>query len=408
MKKKKCLISLLMLLAFGTQAQIHLVGVRGNQSTDYMDIVKWQALDPASVTAYPSLLHAYYMASSVFDAYNSKYYITGIGASASGLLEFNTVTNEQSLLNYSSFSNTSEIDMSTGKIYSLSIDQPGYIKVNEYDINTGTDTLIGEVYDPGITGIAMDAIGFDSNNGIIYYVGDDGQSILSLFGIQVRNPVFTFTKTALTTPSVGTNMMSINYDNANNTIYALNFESNSSGSSTGTYVVEINKTTGEVINRGQLQGFQGFLVGSSSFDQNSGSFLLVGYNGNPDVQMIVFDTYNNTYQTGFMPDNVSEIVCDNYDFAKNTYVTTSVDEPVDAAITLSPNPANSKITIKTSNAILGQMKASIFDINGKMKWKDTFQAGNNTSVDISNLLPGVYMLKTESANRVENHKFVVR
>ncbi|MFZ4549506.1 MAG: T9SS type A sorting domain-containing protein [Bacteroidales bacterium] len=408
MKKTVYLISLLLLIAMGTQAQIKLVGMRGNQTTDYMDIVKWQALDPASVTAYPSLLKAYYMASSVFDAYNSKYYISGIGASASGLLEFNTATNEQSLINFSSFSNTSEIDMSTGKIYSLSIDQPGYIKVNEYDINTGTDTLIGEVYDPGINGIAMDALGIDSNNGIIYYVGDDGQSILSLFGIEVRNPVFTYTKTALTSPAAGNNMMSINYDNANNTIYALNFESNSSGSSTGTYVVEINKTTGEVVNRGQLQGFNGFLVGSSSFDQNSGSFLLVGYNGNPDVQMVVFDTYNNTYQTGFMPDNVSEIVCDNYDFAKNTYVTTSVKEAAKETICLSPNPASNAITIENSFTFTGNLNASIFDINGKLKWQGIFQNGNTFNVDISNLLPGVYVLKTETSKGVENHKFVVK
>ena len=399
---------LLLLFTMYTQAQIKLVGMRGNQNSEFMDVVKWHALDPGSVTPYPSLLQAYYMASSVFDAYNSKYYIAGIGASASGLLEFNTVTNEQSLINFSSFSNTSEIDMSTGKIYSLSIDQPGYIKVNEYDINTGTDTLIGEVYDPGINGIAMDTLGFDSNNGIIYYVGDDGQSILSLFGIEVRNPVFTYTKTALVTPTPGNNMMSINYDNANNTIYALNFESNSSGSSTGTYVVEINKTTGEVVNRGQLQGFNGFLVGSSSFDQNSGSFLLVGYNGNPDVQMVVFDTYNNTYQTGFMPDNVSEIVCDNYDFAKNTYITTSVKEPAKETIRLSPNPASNKITIENSFALSGYLNASIYDINGKMKWQGSFQNGNTFNVDISNLLPGVYVLKTETSKSVENHKFVVK
>ncbi|MFZ4546559.1 MAG: T9SS type A sorting domain-containing protein [Bacteroidales bacterium] len=408
MKKTVYIITLLLLFAMGTQAQIKLVGMRGNQSSDFMDIIKWQALDPASVTVYASLLKAYYMASSVFDAYNSKYYISGIGASASGLLEFNTVTNEQSLKNFSSFSNTSEIDMSTGKIYSLSIDQPGYIKVNEYDINTGTDTVIGEVYDPGINGIAMDALGFDSNNGIIYYVGDDGQSILSLFGIQVRNPVFTYTKTALTTQTANNNMMSINYDNANNTIYALNFESNSSGSSTGTFVVEINKTTGEVVNRGQLQGFQGFLVGSSSFDQNSGSFLLVGYNGNPDVQMVVFDTYNNTYQTGFMPDNVSEIVCDNYDFAKNTYVTTSVKETVKETIRLSPNPASNTITIENSFASSGNLNASIYDINGNLKWQGSFQNGNTFNVDISNLLPGVYVLKTETPKGVENHKFVVK
>jgi hypothetical protein len=203
-------------------------------------------------------------------------------------------------------------------------------------------------------------------------------------------------------------MMSINYDNANNTIYALNFESNSSGSSTGTYVVEINKTTGEVVNRGQLQGFNGFLVGSSSFDQNSGSFLLVGYNGNPDVQMVVFDTYNNTYQTGFIPDNVSEIVCDNYDFAKNTYITTSVKEPAKETIRLSPNPASNKITIENSFALSGYLNASIYDINGNLKWQGSFQNGNTFNVDISNLLPGVYVLKTETSKSVENHKFVVK
>jgi hypothetical protein len=136
--------------------------------------------------------------------------------------------------------------------------------------------------------------------------------------------------------------------------------------------------------------------------------LLVGYNGNPDVQMVVFDTYNNTYQTGFMPDNVSEIVCDNYDFAKNTYVTTSMKETAKETIRLSPNPASNTITIENSFTFTGNLNASIFDINGNLKWQGSFQNGNTFNVDISNLLPGVYVLKTETSEGVENHKFVVK
>ena len=35
--------------------------------------------------------------------------------------------------------------------------------------------------------------------------------------------------------------------------------------------------------------------------------------------MIVFNTYTNTYETGFVPGSVSEIVCDNYAFAQSAY-----------------------------------------------------------------------------------------
>jgi hypothetical protein len=51
--------------------------------------------------------------------------------------------------------------------------------------------------------------------------------------------------------------------------------------------------------------------GSSQFDQNSGTFLLVGITESNSLEMIAFDTYTNTYVTGFVPDNVSEIACDN-------------------------------------------------------------------------------------------------
>ena len=58
---------------------------------------------------------------------NSNYYLTGITSNSSGLLSFNTVTNEATLSPFNTFSNITEIDMSTGKIYNLTSDSIGYI-----------------------------------------------------------------------------------------------------------------------------------------------------------------------------------------------------------------------------------------------------------------------------------------
>ena len=72
----------------------------------------------------------------------------------------------------------------------------------------------------------------------------------------------------------------MNYDNVNNILYASNAEYDSAYNYTGNKVVEINHITGEVITRGLLAGFPLFPGGSSSFDQNSGSLLLVGFDTN--------------------------------------------------------------------------------------------------------------------------------
>jgi len=407
MTKPKLFIILLVFLGINTQAQINLIGVKANQGTGSIDVVKWQALNPASVSSYPSLLEAYYMGSSGFDAYNSTYYISGIGAQASGLFAFNTLTNTQSLADYTAFSNISEIDMSTGKIYTLETNAAGYIKVNEYDISTGTDNLLGTIYEPGIMGLIADAIGFDSNNGILYYVGVDGTSSLCLYGIPVREEVFSYSKTPVITSTPG-NISSVNYDNVNNTLFALNNEYNASGIYTGSKVVEINKITGDVITRGELTGFDAFLAGSSSFDQNSGSLLLVGFNENLAGSMIIFNTLDNTYQTGFVPGNVSEIVCDNYSFAKNAYTTTSVNESRKSVVKIYPNPASTKITITNNAELFKEINVTIFNIDGKKILTDNFRNIETVELDISRFMPGIYMVKTETPEGIETTKVSIR
>ena len=326
MKTIKLVGFIVMLSYFSGQAQINLVGAGINTGTGNIDILKWQAFDSASVTPYPTMFVGYYMASSLFDAYSSNYYLTGLTPDSSALLSFNTISNDNSLHPFSSFSNISEIDMSTGKIYTLRSDSIGYISVNEYNINTGTDSLLGVISEPGLYGIVIDAIGFDSNHGIIYYVGFDGSSTYCLFSIPVRNPVFSWAKKTLLTTAAGNNFSSVNYDNGHNILYALNAEFDSANNYTGNKVVEIDYVTGDVVPRGLLAGFPAFVMGSSSFDQNSGSFLLVGFDTNFVERMIIFNTNTNTYETGFVPGNVSEIVCDNYAFAQSAYGTVSIDK----------------------------------------------------------------------------------
>jgi len=407
MKIIKLLSFIILLSSSELQAQISLVGASVNTSTGSIDILKWQALDSASMTSYPTILTGYLFNSSLFNAYNSNYYLTGITSTSGGLLSFNTVTNEATLSPYSTFSNITEIDMSTGKIYTLTSDSTGYISVNEFDITSGTDSLLGVISEPGIQGIVTDATSFDSNNGILYYIGYDGGSSNCLYTIPVRDPVFSWSKTTLLTTAPGNNFSSVNYDNVNNIIYASNAEFDSAFNYLGNKVVEINKTTGEVIARGALVGFPWFVGGSSAFDQYSGSLLLVGIDTNNVQRMIVFDTYNNTYQTGFVPGMVSEIVCDNYSFAQMAYGTAaSLDEKGHTEISIFPNPASDKFIVKNSNAV-EKSTLKIYNLNGRVLLSREIQ---NTDTEIStNILPkGVYLVNIQNQNVTQTKKLVIQ
>lgn len=407
--KKYILMLIVNLLYFhGVHAQINLIGTSASQNPDVISIVEWQALDSTSVTSYPTLLEVYLFGSSVFDAWNSNYYITGFGADTSGLLSFNSETNTQTISGFTSFSNITEIDMSTGKIYNLTSDSVGYISVNEYDIKTGSDSLLGVIYEPGILGIIADATGFDSNNGILYYAGYDNTPYHCLYAISVRSDNFSFTKTTLTADAPGNNFTGLNYDNINNTLFALNAQFDSTWNYTGSYIVEINKTTGDVTPRCSLAEFPYFVAGSSSFDQNSGSMLLVGIDTNNVLKMIIFDTYSDTYQAGYIPGNVSEIVCDNSAFARNAYTTTSIREMGTSSMKIFPNPAEKTITLSGMNTSTGEMLVSIFSLSGQLVFQENSHFRPTITVDVSSLISGAYMLKIISKERVETRKLIIK
>ncbi len=408
MKKHILILSLLILLLPGAKAQISLIGASAAQNPNVISIVKWQALDTSSLISYPTFLEAYVFGSSVFDAWNGNYYLTGIIADTSGLFAFNTVTNTQTISDYTTFSSITEIDMSTGKIYNLTSDSIGYFNVNEYDIRTGEDSLLGVIYEPGILGIVADATGFDSNNGILYYAGYDNTPNHCLYAIPVRNSDFSYTKTTLSVEGPGNNFTGLNYDNINNTLFALNARFDSTWNYTGSFVVEINKITGDVITLGSLAEFPYFVAGSSSFDQSSGSMLLLGIDTNNVLKMIVFDTYSNTYQAGFVPGNVSEIVCDNSAFARSAYTTTSVGKLPASAMKLYPNPSKSSVTLEGVIASTGITHIDIFNLNGQLVLQKNFQSRPTITLDIASLKSGTYFLKVMNQDGIETRKLIVK
>jgi hypothetical protein len=385
-------------------AQINLIGAKVNPTLGNIDIVKWRALDSLSVTSYPTTLNGYYYSSSVFNAYSGNYYLTGITPEASVLLSFNTTTNQSSTSAYTSFSNITQIDMSTGKIYNLTSDSTGYFSIIEYDINTGIDSVLGTIYEPGIPGIITDATCFNSNDGILYYVGLDSLPGLTLYSIPVRNPVFTYSKIKLQDGPYS--ISGVHYDNVNNTIFALSNKFDQNGNYIGFMIIEISTLSGEITERGELTGFQAFLGGSSSFDQNTGKMLLVGFDDAFMSRMIVFDTYSNTFQTGFVPDGVSEIVCDNLSFAQNAYVNTSNKKHENAMLKIYPNPSSSRFSIEV-NDVTDDSFFTISLLNGSVVTSEKI-LNKVTDVATENLSKGIYVVTLLFNNTIQTQKLVIQ
>jgi hypothetical protein len=398
MKKYTSLLYLLFVLSVPSYSQINLLGAKAHPSATGTEIVKWNVSDTLSMTTYPTPLNGYYLNSSLFDAWNSRYYLTGVTADSAGLLEFNSLSNTQSLLPFRQFSNICEIDMSTGKIYTLNADSTDYFSVNEYDIATGTDSLIGIVYEPNTTGIIVDATGFNSNDGILYYVGYNSNGEHCLFSMYVRSPIFNYTKTTLVTNAYD-NFIGVNYDNVNNLLFALSYGFDPSGNPGPPSVIEIDRSSGNVTTRGYLNGIMGFLMGSSAFDQFTGSFLVAGVDSLYNMKMIIFNTATNTWETGYLPDGVSEIVCDNYAYAQWAYGTTSTQSAEKDNLRVYPNPTDHLLFIETENIHWAE-KYEIIDIKGMIKLTGTISQ-QFTEISCKNLPSGMYLLRlTNKTNRL--------
>jgi hypothetical protein len=386
------------------QSQIKLMGVSYNTSTSTIDLIQWELFDSLSATTIPTTLDAYLYASSAFDPFNGSYYIAGVSGESTGLFSYDTDTEESILSTGSLVTNIAEFDMSNSKLYNLIMETEEYISVYEYDIISNEDSLIGTIYEPGVTGIVADAIGFDSNNGIIYYCGFTNNAELALYAIPVREESFSFTKTILNTFGANSNITSLNFDNVNEKLFATSDSYDENWFPTGRSIVEIDITSGDVNALVQLSEFPYFLGGSSQFDQNTGTFLLVGINTSDEVKMIAFNTNTNTYETGYVPP-VSEIVCNNTLFARSTYLAASIEPQATLNFNLYPNPVSDILNVEyTAN---GPVQVQIFSAVGELVYNKKINSSSRMNVDLSNLSTGLYTVNLIGENQSVSKTIVV-
>lgn len=387
--------------------QIRLAGARSSPAGG-IDIVTWDALDPLSAASYPSMLQAYLLTSSGFDAYNGNYYLTGITASVSGLYSFNTTTQAQAIVPFSGFSNIAEFDMSTGRYYTLESDTAGIIRILVYDTGTGADSLLATVTEPGLDGLVVDAIGFDSNNGILYYIGPDGNQVLTLFGFHVRATPFFHTKLALSAPAPVNSLTGLNYDNVHDRLFARNTEMDGAGTFIRNTVVEVLPSSGAVNTLAEIAGYTGYLVGSSSFDQYSGSMVMVAVDSSFQFDLVIFHTADNTLSTGFVPDYVSEIVCDNTSFAQSFYLTGQKDAGSVSQIRIYPNPAGSEAVIESLSDDFQPGIINVNDAGGALIRSVRWNSMEKLRLDVSSYPDGIYFLEFIAGDRKEVRKLIVR
>ena len=403
MRKLLYALTIALTLTATAQSQIKLIGVSYNNTTSTIDLVRWNAFDPLSVTTTPTMLDAYLYASSGFDPFNSSYYIAGVSGQSTGLYSYDTDTEESNLNTGSLYTNIAEFDMSNSKMYNLIMETEEYISIYEYDIVSNEDILIGTIYEPGVIGLIADAIGFDSNNGIIYYVGYTIDSELALYAIPVREESFSFTKTILNTPNLINGITSLNFDNVNEKLFATNDTYDEIGLFTGKTIVEIDVNNGDVNTLVELTDFPYFVGGSSQFDQNTGTFLLVGINAIGEVEMIAFNTYTNTYVSGYVP-GVSEIVCDNTLFARSTYAVAVIENELSFNFNIYPNPVSDVLNIEyTSN---GPVQVQIFSSVGELVYNNKITFGR-MNFDTSSLSSGIYTINLIGDNQSASRTIVV-
>ncbi|MBL7727868.1 MAG: T9SS type A sorting domain-containing protein, partial [Dinghuibacter sp.] len=80
------------------------------------------------------------------------------------------------------------------------------------------------------------------------------------------------------------------------------------------------------------------------------------------------------------------------------------DVPVVTRSQVFPNPAKNKLTVQLAE-LNGMADISITDINGRIVMRQR-TADNNTEMNISQLSPGVYMVKVMENGKLNNWKFV--
>jgi Secretion system C-terminal sorting domain len=122
--------------------------------------------------------------------------------------------------------------------------------------------------------------------------------------------------------------------------------------------------------------------------------------------MVAFDTYTNTYVSGFVPNLVSEIVCDNSNFAKEAYNTPTTVPELSGGFQLYPNPVTEILSIEPPTT--GSVVVQICTSTGKQVFAQDYLSANKIELNLSALSPGLYLINMIAGNQTVSEKILVQ
>jgi hypothetical protein len=194
-------------------------------------------------------------------------------------------------------------------------------------------------------------------------------------------------------------------------LYSVTPEFDSTFTSVQWKILETNVSTGALTTRGILNTFPYFAdLGSSVFDQNSGTLILTG----PDnltsggQRVVFFNTATNTYLVDSMPTPIYEIVCDNQAFAQNRYGAVAGNQ-VNKSDVLGfyPNPAQQSIRLRLAN-MEHQVVIQIENLSGQRIMDRTMHPKDGLLLDLESIPSGVYRIYLQQGQVKTSLRLVVR
>jgi uncharacterized membrane protein len=73
-----------------------------------------------------------------------------------------------------------------------------------------------------------------------------------------------------------------------------------------------------------------------------------------------------------------------------------------------PNPASSFINIVAENSPEKSMIIEIFDLQGKNVFTQNYHQANSASIDVNNLLKGIYMVRVVAGDAISTQKLIIQ
>jgi hypothetical protein len=176
----------------------------------------------------------------------------------------------------------------------------------------------------------------------------------------------------------------------------------------------INTTTAAACNNytwnGQTYTQSGVYTGTTANCVTESLNLTINSSSSSTQTQTALDTYtwplnNQTYTQGgtYTTTIPNAAGCDSVVTLNLTLNYTGINEPIGSAVSISPNPTSSKITVKSSLTLIGE-KFTIYDQQGKAVKMGVITA-EETEIDLSNLSEGVYLFKA-GAEMLETFKII--